>query len=150
MLLDEESEEYNLYSEDERKEFVFQIFQMLVLGGTLCQFEDTLQPYLDVTQNIYKDLVRLLSLAKKKKTLKKFNYDKFNVKIFCSVQKQHYSNDLFVNTLVLQVIAKDGKNQDYYPSNSNNRQNIAFLLVNGESREITTFLHQYGGYCVSE
>lgn len=59
MLLDEESEEYNLYSEEERNEFIFRIFQMLVLGGILCQYEDTLEPYLDVTKNIYKDLIRL-------------------------------------------------------------------------------------------
>lgn len=59
MLLDEESEEYNLYSEEERNEFVFRIFQMLILGGILCQFEDTLEPYLDVTKNIYKDLIKL-------------------------------------------------------------------------------------------
>jgi len=64
MLLDEESEEYSLYSEDERNEFVFRIFQMLVLGGTLCQFEDILQPYLDVTKSIYKDLIRLLAFIK--------------------------------------------------------------------------------------
>lgn len=64
MLLDEESEEYSLYSEDERQEFAFRILQMLVLGGTLCQFEDALQPYLDVTKNIYKDLIKLLAFIK--------------------------------------------------------------------------------------
>ncbi|XP_071648214.1 cilia- and flagella-associated protein 300 [Temnothorax longispinosus] len=120
MLLDEESEEYSLYSEDERLEFAFRIFQMLVLGGTLCQFEDVLQPYLDVTKNIYKDLIR--------------------------VQKQNTSNDLFVSTLVLEIVAKNGKGQDYFPSDSSNRQNIAFLLIDANSREITTFIHQYGGY----
>ncbi|KAM0731004.1 Cilia and flagella-associated protein 300 [Formica fusca] len=121
MLLDEESEEYNLYSREERNEFVFRIFQMLVLGGILCQFEDALEPYLDVTKSIYKDLVR--------------------------VQKQSTSNNLFVSTLVLEVIAKDSKGQDYFPSNSSNRQNIAFLLIDADSREITSFVHQYGGYC---
>ncbi|KYN32340.1 Uncharacterized protein C11orf70 like protein [Trachymyrmex septentrionalis] len=120
MLLDEESEEYNLYSEYEKNEFVFRIFQMLVLGGTLCQFEDVIQPYLDITRKIYKDLIR--------------------------VQKQNTSNDLFVSTLVLEVVAKDSTGQDYFPFNSNNRQNIAFLLINANSREITTFIHQYGGY----
>jgi len=64
MLLDEESEEYNLYSEYEKNEFVFRIFQMLVLGGTLCQFEDVIQPYLDITRKIYKDLIRLLAFIK--------------------------------------------------------------------------------------
>jgi hypothetical protein len=62
MLLNKEAEEYNLYSEEERNEFVFRIFQILVLGGILCQFEDTLQPYLNITKNIYKDLIRLLSI----------------------------------------------------------------------------------------
>ncbi|KAL0107874.1 hypothetical protein PUN28_014859 [Cardiocondyla obscurior] len=121
MLLDEESEEYNLYSEDEKCEFVFRIFQMLVLGGILCQFEDVLQPYLDITKTIYKDLIR--------------------------VQKRNTSDDLFVSTLVLEVVAKDDKDQDYFPSDSDNRQNIAFLLIDANSREITTFIHQYGGYC---
>ncbi|CAL1681742.1 unnamed protein product [Lasius platythorax] len=121
MLLDEESEEYNLYSEEERNEFVFRIFQMLILGGILCQFEDTLEPYLDVTKSIYKDLIK--------------------------VQKQSTSNDLFVSTLVLEVIAKDSKGQDYFPSNSSKKQNFAFLLIDANSREITSFVHQYGGYC---
>lgn len=59
MLLDEECPEYNLYLKDEREEFIFHIFQMLVLGGILCQYEDVLNPYLEVTKAIYKDLVRL-------------------------------------------------------------------------------------------
>lgn len=62
------------------------------------------------------------------------------------VQKQNTSNDLFVSTLVLEIVAKDSKGQDYFPSNSSNRQNIAFLLIDANSREITTFIHQYGGY----
>ncbi|KAG5334633.1 CF300 protein, partial [Acromyrmex charruanus] len=94
---------------------------MLVLGGTLCQFEDVIQPYLDITKKIYKDLIR--------------------------VQKQNTSNDLFVSTLVLEVVAKDSAGQDYFPFDSSNRQNIAFLLIDANSREITTFIHQYGGYC---
>ena len=62
MLLDEESEEYNLYDKNEREEFIFAIFQMLVLGGPLCQYEDNIQPYLDITKTIYKDLIRYESL----------------------------------------------------------------------------------------
>lgn len=58
MLLDDECPEYNLFVNDEREEFIFRIFQMLVLGGILCQYEDILDPYLDVTKVIYKDLIR--------------------------------------------------------------------------------------------
>lgn len=66
------------------------------------------------------------------------------------VQKQDTSNDLSVSTLVLEIIAKDSRDQEYFPSNSSNRQNIAFLLIHPNFREITTFIHQYGGYCPAE
>lgn len=58
MLLDEECNEYNLYSKTERDEFIFRLFQLIVLGGEFCQYEDNLQPYLDTIRTIYKDLVR--------------------------------------------------------------------------------------------
>ena len=58
MLIDEECDEYNLYKGSEREELIFAIFQMLVLGGSLCQYEDVIQPYLDITKTIYKDLIR--------------------------------------------------------------------------------------------
>lgn len=32
---------------------------MLVLGGILCQYEDILNPYLEVTKAMYKDLIKL-------------------------------------------------------------------------------------------
>jgi hypothetical protein len=58
MLLDTECTEYNLFTEEERQEFIFRIFELLVLGGSLCQYEDVLKPYLEITKNIYKDLIR--------------------------------------------------------------------------------------------
>lgn len=63
------------------------------------------------------------------------------------MQKQSTSNDLVVSTLILEVIAKDSKGRDYFPSDSSKRQNFAFLLIDANSREITSFVHQFGGYC---
>ncbi|KAI4497237.1 hypothetical protein M0802_007721 [Mischocyttarus mexicanus] len=121
MLLDKESDQYDLYSEDERNEFIFRIFQMLVLGGSLCQYEDTLEPYLNTTKLIYKDIIR--------------------------VQKRKNSDKLSIGTTVLKVTAKDNNNQGYFPNNDSfNIQNIGFLLIDGNQREVTTFLHQFGGY----
>ncbi len=39
MLLCEESDNAELYSEEERSELLFRIFEHLVLGGACCQFE---------------------------------------------------------------------------------------------------------------
>ena len=58
MLLIEDSDNYDMFTEEERNEFLFQLFRHLCLGGTICQYEDTIQPYLDATKAIYKDLIR--------------------------------------------------------------------------------------------
>ena len=60
MLLLEDSDNYDLYSEGERSEFLFHLFKHLCLGGSVCQYEDTTEPYLNTTKAIYKDLIRLV------------------------------------------------------------------------------------------
>ncbi|XP_043259099.1 cilia- and flagella-associated protein 300-like [Colletes gigas] len=123
MLLDNECPEYNLYPKDEREEFIFRIFQMLVLGGVICQYEDVLDPYLNTTKVIYKDLIR--------------------------VHKKEDSH-LSVSTLVLQVTAKDCRGQEYFPYDPSHVQNVGFLLIDATAREITTFVHQFGEYSLSQ
>ncbi|XP_059577072.1 cilia- and flagella-associated protein 300 isoform X2 [Alligator mississippiensis] len=57
VLLLEDSDHFDLFSQSEREEFLFRLFEHLCLGGTLCQFEDVLDPYLETTKVLYKDLV---------------------------------------------------------------------------------------------
>ena len=58
MLLLEDSDHYDIYSDTERDEFLFRLFKHVCLGGAVCQFEDVVQPYLDTTKALYKDLIR--------------------------------------------------------------------------------------------
>nr|XP_047934189.1 cilia- and flagella-associated protein 300 isoform X2 [Anser cygnoides] len=57
VLLLEDSDHYDLFSQSDRKEFLFCLFKHLCIGGALCQFEDMLGPYLETTKALYKDLV---------------------------------------------------------------------------------------------
>jgi len=57
MLLDESSEEWDVYSAAERKELIFHVMQRLATGGGLNQYEDSMEPYLDLAKGLYKDLV---------------------------------------------------------------------------------------------
>ncbi|XP_074813227.1 transcriptional coactivator YAP1 isoform X1 [Natator depressus] len=59
VLLLEDSDHFDLFSQSNREEFLFCLFKHLCLGGTLCQFEDVLGPYLETTKALYKDLVSL-------------------------------------------------------------------------------------------
>ncbi|CAL8094428.1 unnamed protein product [Orchesella dallaii] len=44
-------------SEDDRKEFLCTLFSHLVIGGSLCQYEDNVEPYIQTTKLLYKDLI---------------------------------------------------------------------------------------------
>ena len=37
---------YKIFSESDRQEFLFHVFKAICLGGKLCQYEDTLEPYI--------------------------------------------------------------------------------------------------------
>lgn len=58
MLQEEDSEHYNVIGREERGEFLFHLFKHLCLGGELCQYEDTIDPYINTTKQVYKDLIR--------------------------------------------------------------------------------------------
>ncbi|CAD7967083.1 unnamed protein product [Amoebophrya sp. A25] len=53
----EESDLYDTYSAKERKEFIFRIFQHLVMGGATNQYEDDISEYLKATKAFLRDLV---------------------------------------------------------------------------------------------
>lgn len=51
------AEEYDTFSEEERDELLFRLFRLLVVGGALNQYEDSIGPYFDLTRDLYKDVV---------------------------------------------------------------------------------------------
>merc|ERR1719389_217579 len=57
VILMEESELYDAFSEKDRKEFLFKIFSHLIFGGASNQYEDHVEEYFKVTKDIYKDLL---------------------------------------------------------------------------------------------
>merc|ERR1712070_627641 len=57
VILMEESELYDAFSEKERKEFLFRIFSHIVFGGASNQYEDHVEEYFKVTKQLYKDLL---------------------------------------------------------------------------------------------
>ncbi|ORX85063.1 hypothetical protein BCR32DRAFT_290923 [Anaeromyces robustus] len=66
-LLMPEFETYDIFSEDDRKEFLFHIFQKICLGGVICQYEDDIQKYFEISKLLYKDFVRATRDNKTKK-----------------------------------------------------------------------------------
>ena len=56
-LLDEDSEEYLVFTDEDRKELLFHVIKLLVIGGEVCQYEDDWDIYEPVVTSLYRDLV---------------------------------------------------------------------------------------------
>ena len=121
-LLNEDSDQYCLFSDEDRNEFLFRLFQLVVIGGSLCQYENLLQPYLDVTKQLYKSLV---SVYKNKSE----------------------NNKLMVSSSVFEVkevSSEDG--ESFFPASSwkdEHVQTVCYVIVDPEKRHVTILTNKH-------
>uniref|UniRef100_A0A3B5AL72 Cilia- and flagella-associated protein 300 n=1 Tax=Stegastes partitus TaxID=144197 RepID=A0A3B5AL72_9TELE len=120
MLQDEDSERYHVFGREQRAEFLFRLFKHLCVGGELCQYEDTVDPYISTTKQMYKDLI--------------------------SVQKDPETKQISVVSTVLKVCAHDESGQCYPGTQEEEEedQTFAYLIVDTFKRHVTLFSHFYG------
>lgn len=57
MLVNDDSENAGAYSEIEKKELIYVLFQILVIGGSMCQPDYEVKRYQEMAKNLYKELV---------------------------------------------------------------------------------------------
>eukprot|EP00903_Cladosiphon_okamuranus_P011948 g11222.t1 len=57
LLVNPDSENADVFSEDQQQELLFHVFRALSVGGGVCQSDDNLEPYTVATKALYKDLV---------------------------------------------------------------------------------------------
>lgn len=119
MILDEESDNYGLFNEIERKELLFRVFQHLVLGGKWCQFEDKIEPYLNYAKVLYKDLVR--------------------------VERNSETKEIEIRSYCLKVKVIGGRKSSIFPVDADHIQNFVYLLIDPVARHVIVFAHEFGG-----
>ncbi|CAK7317610.1 Cilia- and flagella-associated protein 300 [Vulpes lagopus] len=117
VLLVEDSEKYEVFSQPDREEFLFCLFKHLCLGGALCQYEDVLHPYLETTKLLYKDLV--------------------------SVRKNPQTKKIQITSSVFKVMAYDS-NGVCYPSTKSHEQTFSYFIVDPIKRHVHVLYHCYG------
>ncbi|CAH2225405.1 Hypothetical predicted protein [Pelobates cultripes] len=117
VLLLEDFEKYDIFSQSDREEFLFLLFKHLCLGGALCQYEDAIDPYLETTKSIYKDLL--------------------------SVRKDPDSQEINIISSVFKVVAYDDQGR-CYPSSKPHEQTFAYLIVDPMKRHVNVLYHSFG------
>jgi hypothetical protein len=114
MLLDETSEEWEVFSAQERGELIFHILARLAIGGGLNQYEDQIEPYLTMTRAMYKDLV--------------------------AVQKDG-AGRLHVRSIALNVLSASGSENALFPSAS--KHNFCYVTIDPLQRHVRYWYSAY-------
>ncbi|XP_026809487.1 cilia- and flagella-associated protein 300 isoform X1 [Rhopalosiphum maidis] len=119
MLFEDECDEYFLYSEDERAEFMFRLLQHFSIGGRWCQDDVVIEPYLDAIKYVYKDLLAVEKIP---------------------------GSGIQVSSKMYQVVAFDSNDTVLFPKESKNSipYSFAYLVVNPKSRTVALFFHNVG------
>jgi hypothetical protein len=116
-LYHEESEIYDTFSSEDRKEFLLHIFKRLVVGGALNQYEEYIEPYTSMTKDFYRDL--------------------------CTVRKND-AGDVEVLSWVVQVTDL-GPGGVLFPKKAQDRelQNYCYLVIDPVVRHVSFWHYGY-------
>lgn len=107
MLLLKYNDNYDLFDEDERSEFIFRIFMHVTLGGDSEQFEYEVGPYLHTARIFYKQ--------------------------FVSVIKDQNTGAQFVDSSVFKVDAKMGEYM-VFPDTCGSQQSYCYFIVDNRRK----------------
>ncbi len=113
-LLVEDSEPYSVFSQDQRDEFLFHIFKRIVIGGSLCQYENTVEPYLEMTKDFYKDIV--------------------------SAAKEPETNKIYIRSVPVEILSIEKSN--LYKI-KNHPQNFFYVVIDPYQRYVHLWYHNW-------
>lgn len=118
LLKEEESEHDGLFPELDQKELLFRLLSLLVLGGGVCQYEDSIEPYMEHTKNLYKSLV--------------------------TVKRDSETQKVFIDSQAIEV----KRIEEYFPLNQEDPhpQNIILLIVNPSQMTVSLVSNRFIGF----
>jgi cilia- and flagella-associated protein 300 len=116
MLVDEDDEEYCLYDDEEKQELIFHIFKRLVIGGSMCQWEDEIKEYEKLTKEIYRELL--------------------------TVHKSQSTGGVEISTIALNI--KDIEGLSIFPNES--EHNFCYLCVDSIQSQVTVWYGAFVPY----
>ena len=113
-LIVEDSEPYSIFSQDQRDEFLFHIFKRIVIGGSLCQYEERIEPYLNMTKDFYKDIV--------------------------SAAKEPETGKIYIRSIPVEILSIEKSNlyrNKYHP------QNFFYVVIDPYQRYVHLWYHNW-------
>lgn len=139
-LLNYEEDEYCCFNEADRDEFLFRIFQFLVIGGPINQYEEDVNIYLDGTRSLYKDMISVYKDDGKVKIDSKV-FEVYVTQTLNNSGNTNSKNDDSEDEDVSQVVFPDvASNYEY-----THPQSFCYVVVNEKAKVATVFENVWSG-----
>ena len=116
-LLVEDSEPYLIFNDNVRDEFLFHIFKRIVIGGSFCEHDNIIFPYLDMTKCFYKDLV--------------------------NATKDNESDKIIIRSIPIEIL--DIEKNDLY-KHKFHPQNFFYVIIDPLQRYVHLWYHNWVDY----
>ena len=130
----------------DRAQFVFRVFEHLVLGGAMCQFEDRVTPYLDVAKRLYKALVRAKPDPNDPKRVKTAS-DVYAVEGVAFAGAAAAAGAGAGEETNANARGGKGKGKGgLFPEPGAHRQNFCYFAVDARRRHVTVWYHGFRAY----
>jgi len=119
-LINEDSDDYCVFNEEERREFLFKLFSSLVLGGAMCQYEDKATEYYERTKELYKSIV--------------------------SARKDPKTNNIFIESHAFEIQKIENDHIFTGSKDRENPQNFLYVIVSPSLRQVVLYGHKWVPY----
>lgn len=116
-LVNPDDENYSVFDEGIRNEFLFRIFKHVSIGGSLCQYEDYAGEYFNMTKVFYKDLV--------------------------SASKDGNTSQVYIRSLVFEIEEVNGRR---IFRNSYNPQNFLYVIVDPYQKSVNLWYNKWESF----
>jgi len=118
VLLNEYSENARLFSESEKKQFIYCLFKLIAIGGSMCQPDTKIDRYLEMTKGLYKNLI--------------------------SVYKDPTTDSVQVASQVFSIESVEGI--QLFPGSSTSPHNAFYIVIDTAKRNLTTVKLDYKSF----
>jgi len=151
-----ESDHDDIFTASEKDEFILQLFRHICLGGSLCQYEDNIEAYLDVTKRLYKEMISVVKDPAENRLV--VTSSVYKVSLYNSEGDRVFPDEQFVSSSSASSSASPAEGGDSACDAASalptanpaelpaaHPQTFAYLIVSPQKKKVFFLYHKFRG-----
>lgn len=144
-----ESDHADIFSSSEQEEFILKLFGHICLGGSLCQYEDNIEAYLEVTKRLYKEMISVVKDPAENKLV--VTSSVYKVSLFNSDGDRTFPDNEIASSSsdaaadAADAAAGNSSSPSFSQLPATHAQTFAYLIVSPQKKKVFCLYHNFRG-----